>query len=120
QFMRGFADEPRVESVDRRLVHRIEDFGQILAKLLLRYEASGMSRAILSRDLNRKRRLVLVPAAKFLESQGHRLDILLPGIAHQTNERAGVDSARQECTNRDIGDEMMAHAVQERFPDTEP
>ena len=83
--MRGFADEPGVEAVDRRLVHRIENFGQIVAKLLLRHDTRRMSRAILRRDLCRDRGLVLAPTAEFLESQGHRLDILLPGIAHQTD-----------------------------------
>ena len=78
-----------------------------------------MSRAILRRDLRRDRGLVLAPTAEFLESQSHRLDILLPRIAHQTDEGAGVDSAGKECANRDIGHEMMAHAVEERLPDTE-
>src|SRR5262249_8370304 len=82
QFMRGFADEPCVESIDRRLVHRLENFGQIVAKFLLCHETRGMSRAILCRDLARDGGLVLIPAAKFLKRESHRLDILLPGIPH--------------------------------------
>ena len=54
-------------------------------------------------------------SAEFLERERHRLDILLPGIAHQTDERAGVDPAGQECSYWHIGHEMMAHAVAQRL-----
>src|SRR5262249_24540289 len=77
QFTRGFADEPRVEPVDCGLVHGLENFGQIVSKLSLRHKTRGMPRAILRRNLCRDRGLVIFPAAEFLESQGHRLDVLL-------------------------------------------
>src|SRR5262249_17293865 len=67
----GLADERGVEPVDCRLVHRIENLGQIVSKLSLRHQARSMPRAILGRDLRRDWGLVVLPAAELLESQGH-------------------------------------------------
>ena len=117
--MCGFADEPGVEAVNRGLVHRVQNFGQVVLKLPLRHDPCGMSRAILSGDLCRDRGLVLDPTPEFFERKGDRLDILLSGITHQTDQRARVDSAGKKCANRDIGHEMMTHAVEERLPDAE-
>src|SRR5262245_5795440 len=77
QLARGFADEPGVEPVDCRLVHRIENFGQIVSKLSLRYQTRSMPRAILPRDFRGDWGFIILRAAKFFESQGHRLDISL-------------------------------------------
>ena len=119
QFPSGLADEPCVEPIDRGLVHGIENFRQVVAKLLLGHKTCDMSRAILRRNLLCYRRLILTPTAEFLKGQSHRLDILLPRIAHQTDEGAGVDSAGKECTNWDIGHKMMAHAVEERLAEAD-
>ena len=117
--MCGFADEPGVEAVNRGLVHRVENFGQVIVKFRLRHDTRGMSRAILSSDLCRDRGLVLDPTLEFFERQGDGLDILLSGVTHETDQRARVDSAGKECTNRDIGHEMMTHAVKEYLLDAE-
>ena len=119
QFARRFADEPGVETIDRGLVHRIENFRQIIAEFLLGHDTRGVSRPVLRRDLRRDRRLVLASPAKFFEGQRHRLDVLLSRIAHQTDQSAGVDSAGKECTDRNVGYEMVTHAVEERIASTE-
>ena len=52
-----------------------------------------MARTIFRCDFLRDRRLVLAGTAEFLESQGDGLNILLPGITHQPDQSAGIDSA---------------------------
>src|SRR5215210_6561918 len=42
----GLADEPGIDAIDRRLVHRVENLRQIGAKLHLRNDAHRMSGAI--------------------------------------------------------------------------
>ena len=115
--MRGFADEPSVEAIDRGLIHRVMNFGQVVAETPARsrhawYVGCRIAPRSLPRSGPRPR-----STAKFLECQSHRLDVLLPSIAHQTDQRARIDSAGKKCANRDIGHEMMAHAVEKRLPD---
>src|SRR6266851_4501290 len=116
KFSCRFAEEPSIEAINGRLVHGLENFGQIVAKLLLGHDTRRMSRAILRRNICSNRGLVLARPPKFFEGDSNRLDILLSDIAHQANESTGVNPAGKECANRHIGYEVMAHAIEECLP----
>src|SRR5262249_2415933 len=120
QFTRRLADEPGIEAINRGLVHCIEDFGQVVPKLLLRHDTRGVSRAILGRNLLCNYRLILISTAEFFESQCHSLDILLPCITHEADQGTGVNSTREECADRHVGYKMMPDAVEQRFANGEP
>ena len=75
-----------------------------------------MLSAVALGDPGRRRRLVFRAAGKFGKRQGDGADVVLAGIAHQADQGAGVDTGGQEGPDRDIRDQMMAHAVpQGRF-----
>ena len=106
--------EPRVDAVDRGLVHRLEDARQVGSELALRDPSRRVPRAEGARDLRGERRLVLVGGSQFVEGKRHGLDVAVAGIAHQADERARVDAGGQERADGHVRHEVVAHAVEKR------
>ena len=118
QFMARLADEPGVDAIDRRLVHRCEDLRKILCEFALRDDAIDVPGAEAARNLVGKRRLVLGAASELLERERHGLDVLLARIPHQSDKGTGVDACREERADGDISHQMVAHAIEQRVTDS--
>jgi hypothetical protein len=41
----------------------------------------------------------------------------LATIAHQSYKRTRIDACREESANRNVGNEMVTHAIKKRFAD---
>ena len=116
---RRLGDEPGVDAVDGRLIHGGEDFRQIGAEFLVGHGADRVPGAILPSDHAGQRRFVVVPVAEFFVSErdGMDVDVIATHIAHHAEQRPGIDAGRKKYADRNVGDEMMAHAVEERRAD---
>jgi hypothetical protein len=114
EFTRRLADEPGIDPVDRRLVHRVENSWQIGVEFRFRHGSGGVPAAVLCRQFARDRRLIRTRVAKLVIAQRDRVNVPLTEIAHQAEQGPRIDPGRQERTNRDISDEMMADAVEQR------
>ena len=90
--------------------------GRSASKLVLVDDARRVSGPVEIGDRRGLGRLVIWRAAKFIECQRYRLNILLPSFAHQPDEGVGIHARREEGADRDIGDEVVTHAVQKGFP----
>ena len=113
---RRLGDELGVDAVDGRLVHRSEDVRQVGAEILVRHDADRVIGAIVPRDHAGQRRFVLVPAAKFLEAQCDGVNIVV-SRSRMRPSSAAESSRTTEKADRNIGDQMVAHAVEQRRAD---
>ena len=109
-----FRDEPRVDAVDRGLVHGLENCREIVQELALSDTPHDVVRPIALGDQCGKRRLVLIRAAELLEGQRDGADVALARVPHQTEQRAGIDARRKKYAHLDIGKKMRAHAIGHR------
>src|SRR5262249_4364783 len=89
---------------------------QIRKKFVLVDDARRMSCSVEIGNRRGLGRLVTLRAAKFIEGQRYRLNILLPCLAHQPNQGMRIHASREEDTDRTMGHEVMTHAVQKGFP----
>ena len=97
QLARGLGHEPRIDAVDGRLVHRLQNARQVGLELRLADDARGVASPVEPGHLLSQRSFILGTPAKLVERQGHGLHILLAGVAHQADQRAGIDPGRVEC-----------------------
>ena len=86
--------------------------GRSSAKLLLAHAPHDVLRPITLGNLSRERSLVLSRALKLFERQRDGADLLLAGIAHQSEQRARVDARRQKNPHLDIRQKMRFDAIE--------
>jgi hypothetical protein len=116
-FAARLADEPGIDAVDARLVHRIEDRIQILGEFGRGDGSDMVVDAITSRHIDCAGHFVVCGSGELAIRERAGADALLTAIAHQSDQCARIDSAGQKGANLDIGDKMMAHAVAHRRAD---
>src|SRR5262249_1408925 len=89
---RGFADEPGVDAIDRRLIHRLANSRQILPEFLLGDDADRVFAVVMGGAFRRERSLIFRLVPIFLIRERDGIDPLLAGIRNQTEEGAGINS----------------------------
>ena len=70
-----------------------------------------MLRAVALGDTRGMRRLVLGRAAEFVEGKRDGADVALAGVAHQAEQRPGIDACREKQADFHVGQQMRPHAV---------
>ena len=104
-------DEPGVDAIDGRQIHGVEDRRQVALELGAIDGAHDVAGAVARGDLRRQRRLVERRAAELLEGQRHGKRVARAKLGHGAEQRARIESRRQEHGDRNVGHEMMAHRV---------
>ena len=97
-----FAGIPGVDTVYARLVHCLKNTRQVGMELLARDAPYVMTDAVMRRNLRRDRGLVIRPACELVVCDGDALEFACTGLDHQSGQRPGVDSARQEHAHRHV------------------
>src|SRR6476659_6055463 len=78
-------DKPRVDAINRRLVHNFHNSRQVGLEFALGDDPRGVLRAISARHLPRDGRLVVRLAPELLKGEGDGLYIILARVAHETD-----------------------------------
>ena len=114
RLVRRLGDEPGVDAVDGRQVHRVEDRRQVALELGAVDGAHDMARAVAGRDLGGQRRFVVPIALEFGEGQRDGQRIARAELGHGAEQRARIEPGRQEDGDRHVGHQVMAHRIVHR------